>query len=223
MAPKVLIVDDEKGVRDLLEEWLQLAGYETCTASNGHDGLVQLKERQPDLIISDVWMPGMDGYHFCRLARRASKAAIMMITGVPQEAAVLQEMKIGVEAYMVKPLTMKEFLERVDSTLRSGRGVHLNAPASPAPTAADSRQTPAKEPVAPVRDHSSAQEERLLQTYRMLSQSDREVLERVAYGLLLASHNTGRPAADNRVEASARSAAPQRRAQPALAGATASG
>lgn len=214
MAPKVMVVDDEKGVRDLLEEWLQLAGYETCTASNGHDGLVQLKEHQPDLIISDVWMPGMDGYHFCRLARRASKAAIMMITGVPQEAAVLQEMKIGVEAYMVKPLTMKEFLERVDSTLRTRRS-------TPVSTAADSRQPPAKGPAAPAMDRPSAQEERLLQTYRMLSQGDREVLERVAYGLLLASHNTGRTAADNRVETSARSAAPQR--QPALVGATASG
>ena len=133
MTGKVLIVDDEDALRYALEDWLDLAGYHVFHASNGNEGLSLLRQLQPDLVISDVWMPGIDGYEFCRLARRACDAALFMITGVPQEAAVLKEMNVDVDAYLVKPLHMKEFLELVESIFSRRRNDKLLGRSSRSP------------------------------------------------------------------------------------------
>lgn len=181
MAESILIVDDEESIRILLEAWLNEVGYQTYTASDGQDGLRKLHEHQPDLIISDVWMPGMDGYLFCRLARRASNAAIILMTGVPQEAAVLKEMDVGVDGYMVKPVEMSKFLERVESILEKRRG--NDVPHTPGVSSMP-------EPPAPPRQPSESAKDIFAKTYRKLSENDRKLIRAIAERLLSASgHN----------------------------------
>lgn len=175
MTRKVLIVDDESVIRDILVDWLQEAGFETWTAGNGNEGLQQLQKHHPDLVISDVWMPEMDGYEFCETVRRDSDALIIMMTGVPREAKVLQEMKLDIDDYVIKPIDMVEFMRRIEAVLKTGRssvrGVLGGA-------------TPATDFPVTARGISQPGEERLSEIYRNLSDENREWLEKVAQRLL---------------------------------------
>ncbi len=194
MAESILIVDDEESIRSLLEAWLNDVGYQTYTASDGQDGLRKLREHQPDLIISDVWMPSMDGYMFCRLARRASNAAIMMMTGVRQEVAVLKEVDVGVDDFMVKPFEMSQFLERVKSILEKRRGHDvLDTPSvspMPEPPGAPQPKYQESESPTPQRQPPESAEVIFAKTYRKLSEDDRKLIHAIADRLLSASgHN----------------------------------
>ena len=120
MADIALIVDDEKTIRDLLEAFLETEGYETYTASSGIEGLRQVYEKRPDIVISDVVMSGMDGYEFCYLTREMCGVPIMMVTGAKAESAVLR-FNPGIDDYMIKPFDMDEFLRRVAGLISRSR------------------------------------------------------------------------------------------------------
>lgn len=175
MTRKVLIVDDESVIRDILVDWLQEAGFETWTAGNGNEGLQQLQKHRPDLVISDVWMPEMDGYEFCETVRRDSDALIIMMTGVPREAKVLQEMNLDIDDYVIKPIDMVDFMRRIETVLNTGRSSVKGALG---------RATPATDFPVTARGVSRRGEERLSEIYRNLSEENREWLEKVAQRLL---------------------------------------
>ncbi len=113
----VLIVDDEVSIRDMLERMLEFAEYQTCTASSGSEGLQKLQDREPDLVISDVLMPGMDGHEFCQRIRQISDVPIMMLSGqvnLEDEQEKVRTQSLGINAVMTKPLRMTEFLDTVE-------------------------------------------------------------------------------------------------------------
>ncbi len=112
MTRSVLIVDDEEIIRALLSDWLELAGYETHAASDGFEGLRLLGEYRPNLVISDIMMPEMDGYEFCRLVRKSTNVPIMMITGVAGDDKEEVRRELGINDYMTKPFDMEEVLDR---------------------------------------------------------------------------------------------------------------
>ena len=113
MANKVLVVEDERAIRDLLEFWLEDAGYEARTASDGIEGLRELCEFRPDLVVADIVMPHMDGFEFCRLARGVCQVPIMIVSGMGNEADVVKGLNLGADDYVVKPVGLDEFLARV--------------------------------------------------------------------------------------------------------------
>ncbi|MDP6453620.1 MAG: response regulator transcription factor [SAR202 cluster bacterium] len=121
LAEIVLVVEDEQPVRELLLTWLDEAGYETCFGVNGVDGLKQLYDHRPDLVVADVMMPEMDGFEFCRLVREVSKAPIMILSGLGKEAEKIKGLDLGADDYVVKPVGMDEFLARVGALLRRRR------------------------------------------------------------------------------------------------------
>ena len=118
MPPKILIVDDEILVGRMLEDILRMEGYETSYAMSAEEGLATLQNFMPDLIISDIWMPGMNGYTFCQLARRKSNAPIIMMSGVPSEVGVLKEMNVGADDILIKPIDIENLAVRVDALLK---------------------------------------------------------------------------------------------------------
>lgn len=120
MADVALIVDDEKVIRDLLEAFLEAEGYETYTASSGTEGLRQVYDKRPDVVISDVVMPEMDGNEFCCLARKMCGVPIMMVTGVKAESNILR-FNSDIDDYMVKPFEMDDFLKRVANLISRSR------------------------------------------------------------------------------------------------------
>lgn len=168
MTRKILVVDDESVIRDILVDWLQEAGFETRTAANGNEGLQRLTEYQPDLVISDVWMPGMDGYDFCRGVRRNSDAAIIMMTGVPREAKVLREMNLDIDDYVIKPIEMVDFMRLIEAVFQRKQ---LDSTAVASATSTLPR-------------HFAQGEERLSEIYSKLSDEKREMLQDMAKKML---------------------------------------
>ena len=172
MTRKVLIVDDELSIRNMIADWLQDAGFEVCIAADGQQGLNVLSEFQPDVVISDVWMPGIDGYHFCRMVRsRAPNAAIIMMTGVRQEAAVLRDMNVDVDDYVIKPIVLADLMQRIESSLEkkqlAAKGeTNGAATLTPQPTVEQ--------------DDGISSEKRLLTTYQWLSEEDKKLLQIIA-------------------------------------------
>lgn len=118
MPSTVLVVEDEAPVRELLTAWLAEAGYDTCTAGDGVAGLREVYQRQPDLIVTDIVMPKMDGFEFCRLVKEVSDSPIMFLTGLGEEAKKVKGLNMGADDYVVKPVGMDEFLARVGALLR---------------------------------------------------------------------------------------------------------
>ena len=122
MGSKVLIVDDQESVREVLAECLELGGYEPFLASNGNEGLRQLYDHRPDLVITDMRMPGMDGYEFCRLIRNTCSVPIIMLTGLAEAAPDVPGLNL-VDAFIAKPVKIYELLAQVAALLSDDRQI----------------------------------------------------------------------------------------------------
>jgi CheY-like chemotaxis protein len=116
MAKKILVVDDESAVRDLLQEFLTSAGYEVLTAANGEEALALAEQEDPEVILLDAIMPGIDGLETCERLKTQERTAwipIIMMTGlgaVPGEAY-----EAGAEDFVFKPLKHADLLRRVSA------------------------------------------------------------------------------------------------------------
>ncbi len=114
---KILAVDDEQDIRNLLKESLELEGYLVYTAKNGMEAMEGLKYH-PDLIILDVNMPDLDGYTVCEKIRDYIDCPILFLTARTQEQDRVNGFKAGGDDYIVKPFGMDEMLARVEAHLR---------------------------------------------------------------------------------------------------------
>ena len=110
---KVLIIDDEPGIRDMIKEYLLLEEYETVEAIDGVDGMNQFKNQRPDMVILDVMLPKLDGWKVCREIRNISDVPIIMLTARGEEYDKLFGFELGIDDYMVKPFSPKELLARI--------------------------------------------------------------------------------------------------------------
>ena len=118
MASKILIVDDEKTIADILAYNLRKEGYDTLEAFDGDSGLQLAVSEAPDLVILDIMMPGLDGYEVCRQIRKVSQVPIIMLTAKAEEADKVLSFELGADDYITKPFGMKEMLARVMANLR---------------------------------------------------------------------------------------------------------
>ena len=105
---KILIVDDELRVRDLIKKYAKFEGYEVCEASNGLKALEICKTSEPDIIIMDVMMPELDGFSACREIRKFSNVPIIMLSARGEEYDKVHGFESGVDDYVVKPFSPKE-------------------------------------------------------------------------------------------------------------------
>jgi two-component system response regulator MprA len=117
---KILVVDDERAVRESLRRALELEGYEVELAEDGHDALVRLEgERQPDAVLLDVLMPGLDGLEVCRRLRRAgSRLPVLMLTARDEVRNRVEGLDAGADDYVTKPFALEELLARIRALLR---------------------------------------------------------------------------------------------------------
>ena len=119
MSKRVLIVDDEKAIVDILEFNLQRDGYETLKAYDGPEGLRMAREENPDLLLLDIMLPGMDGFEVCRTLRgEGNDVPIVMITAREEETDKVFGLEIGADDYVTKPFSMRELLARVKANMR---------------------------------------------------------------------------------------------------------
>lgn len=118
---KVLIIDDEPEVAQLLQECLEAEGYEVLTAGDGREGLRQFFEHRPDLVVLDVLMPEMDGLELCRRIREVSSVPVLFLSARGAEMDKVQGLTIGGDDYVTKPVSLKELVARVEAILRRAR------------------------------------------------------------------------------------------------------
>ena len=109
--PRILVVDDESSMRELLSKTLSLAEYDVDTAPDGRSALERLRLYPYDLLIADLKMPGIDGLHVIREARRMKAALpVIIITGYSTESAAIEAVNLGVSAYLTKPFRLPQVL-----------------------------------------------------------------------------------------------------------------
>ncbi|MEW6034818.1 MAG: response regulator transcription factor [Chloroflexota bacterium] len=130
---KVLVVDDEPAVNELLKDWLEGADYQVVTAFDGKEGFVQFFNHRPDLAIIDIMMPVMDGFELCQRIREVSQIPIIVLSGRGQEVDKVRGLHLGADDYLVKPIGGKELLARVAAALRRAK----LPPAEPSATYSD--------------------------------------------------------------------------------------
>ncbi|PKM58523.1 MAG: DNA-binding response regulator [Firmicutes bacterium HGW-Firmicutes-3] len=125
---KVLIADDEKGIRNIIIEYLSQEGIEVIEAVDGVDALNQFKNHGIDLVILDVMMPKIEGWTVCKEIRKVSKIPIIMLTARGEEYDKLLGFELGIDDYVVKPFSPKELRARVKAHLARSQGLLDVAP-----------------------------------------------------------------------------------------------
>lgn len=115
---KILIVDDDSNISELISLYLMKEGFETQKASNGREALRIMQTFTPDLMILDIMMPVMDGYETCREVRKSSQMPIIMLTAKGETFDKVLGLELGADDYMVKPFDTKELVARVKAVLR---------------------------------------------------------------------------------------------------------
>lgn len=115
---KVLIVDDDPHIRELVRVFLEEAGMETMEAEDGVDALEILEHRPADLVILDVMMPNMDGWELCRELRRLYEMPLLMLTAKGETRQIVKGFDLGTDDYLVKPFEPAELVARVKALLK---------------------------------------------------------------------------------------------------------
>ena len=116
MAVRVLAIDDDIDVRNLLEIKLSKAGFQVSTAGNGEEGLARALEEKPDVIVVDVMMPRMDGHQMLAQLRETlgdETPVTILLTALGQELDVIKGLGAGADDYIIKPFSPRELIERI--------------------------------------------------------------------------------------------------------------
>jgi DNA-binding response OmpR family regulator len=114
----VLVVDDDSDIRGLVRELLERAGHDVLDAPDGNEGLRLFYARQPDLVILDVSMPGLEGWQVLERIRELSDVPVVMLTARAEELDKVRGLRAGADDYITKPFGRQELLARIDAALR---------------------------------------------------------------------------------------------------------
>ena len=118
MSQKVLVVEDDNNIAELLRLYLQKDGFEVSHAADGGKAVEMAREIQPDLVLLDIMLPVMDGWQVCRELRKTMKMPIIMLTAKGETEDKVSGLEMGADDYIVKPFEVKELLARVHAVLR---------------------------------------------------------------------------------------------------------
>lgn len=126
MSKKVLIVDDEKAIVDILNHNLKREGYETLQAYDGEEAIEKMKAEKPDLVLLDVMLPKMDGFSVCKTIRQSTNIPIIMVTAKEDVVDKVIGLELGADDYITKPFSVREVLARVKANLRKWDGIEAS-------------------------------------------------------------------------------------------------
>ena len=118
MSGRVLVIEDDEGIRETLRYHLAAAGYSVLEASDGATGLRTAQTGRPDLVLLDLMLPGLSGIEVCRALRRTSRVPIVMLTARDAEVDKIVGLELGADDYVTKPFSIREVMARVHAVLR---------------------------------------------------------------------------------------------------------
>ncbi len=131
MIRTILVVDDEKTLRETLVEALELEGYRAIPAANGREALIRFRADQPDLVLLDLMLPELSGVEVCRILRAESQVPIIMLTARDGEVDKVVGLELGADDYVTKPFSLRELTARIRAIFR--RAEQLAATQAPPP------------------------------------------------------------------------------------------
>ncbi|HVB73878.1 MAG TPA: response regulator, partial [Ktedonobacteraceae bacterium] len=118
---RILVVDDEAALVELVRSYLEREQYEVLTAGDGHTALELARSAQPDLVVLDVMLPMLDGIEVCRQLRQFSDAYVIMLTARAEELDTILGLTVGADDYLTKPFSPRELVARIKALLRRPR------------------------------------------------------------------------------------------------------
>jgi len=125
MPPKVMIVDDDPSIVVVLEFLMEQNGYQVQVARSGEEAIESIPRFQPDLILLDIMLPGIDGYEVCEILRLKPEwrnIRVIFLTAKGNEEDIARGLVLGADAYIVKPFTNKRVVNTVNDLMQSGKG-----------------------------------------------------------------------------------------------------
>ena len=122
MSQKVLVVEDDNNIAELLRLYLQKDGFEVSHAADGGKAVEMAKEIQPDLVLLDIMLPVMDGWQVCREIRTSSDVPIIMLTAKGETYDKVSGLEMGADDYVTKPFEVKELIARIHAVMRRREG-----------------------------------------------------------------------------------------------------
>jgi len=121
MKQRILIIDDDERLNELLKTFFQEFGFETVAAIHPEEGLKLLRRNEPDLVILDIMLPGMNGFEVCKLIRKDSDVPIIMLTAKGDLMDKVVGLELGADDYIAKPFEPREIVARIQSVLRRSK------------------------------------------------------------------------------------------------------
>ncbi|MGE8207723.1 response regulator transcription factor [Heyndrickxia sp. NPDC080065] len=118
MSYKILVIEDDFDIQELIREFLTTQDYEVCTASDGVEGFQLFQKDTYDLVILDVMLPNLDGYSVCKMIRKHSLIPVIMLTALGEEKDQVKGFELGVDDYITKPFSYNILVKRVEAILR---------------------------------------------------------------------------------------------------------
>ncbi len=122
MHKKVLIVEDERRIRELISDYFAAQQWQVCQAADGAEGLYLFETETPDLVILDLMMPEMDGWELCRKIRRRSDVPVIILTAVGGDERQIEGYELGADDYMTKPFSPKVLVSKAEVLIRRVEG-----------------------------------------------------------------------------------------------------
>lgn len=122
MNERILVVDDEKNICELLRLYLEKEGFEVDTAGDGVAAVERVREKRPSLVLLDIMMPKMDGWEACREIRKLCDVPVIMLTAKGETFDKVMGLELGADDYVVKPFDAKEVIARIKAVLRRAGG-----------------------------------------------------------------------------------------------------
>lgn len=122
MAKKILVVEDDGNIADLIQIYLEKDGFEVKIAGDGGSAIQMFREYSPDLVLLDVMLPVMDGWQVCSMIRKTDKTPIIMLTAKEETDDKVHGLELGADDYITKPFEVKELLARIHAVLRRTEG-----------------------------------------------------------------------------------------------------
>ena len=123
MGTKIILVDDEPEILNLVRDYLSREGFTVLTALNGNEGMQLIEREKPDLVLLDWMLPGMSGLEMCKHLRETSTIPIIMLTAKSEEIDRVLGLEFGADDYIVKPFSLRELAARIKTVLRRSSGM----------------------------------------------------------------------------------------------------
>jgi len=118
---KILVVDDDKNLLEVIKYNLANDGYSVLSAETGTQAVEVARQEKPDLIILDVMLPGIDGFEVCRILRKEMSVPILILSAKTDEIDKVVGLELGADDYITKPFSVRELMARVRATMRRGQ------------------------------------------------------------------------------------------------------